>query len=135
LLMETERKAFPPHDRLFGQLCGVRLVIEGQPVVKLGAVEFAEGSEESGPPRLELDTFDLGIDPSQIVEEEVVRKFRGKERRFVRKFKIVDREDGGQEKKELHDWDLEPILARIEYDDIVAVCITVLRRRVRANMT
>lgn len=133
LLMATNPKDIPNAEKFHGQLCVVRCPVDGgsEPALKLGAVQFAEATDEM-PARLEVDTFDLGIDPSQIIEERVERTFRGHTQVFTRKFKYVDMKDGTKRKVPVSDFELEPVLPKIEFDDIVAVCVGMVRRRVRA---
>jgi hypothetical protein len=78
LLMETDRTRFPREMALCNDLCVVRLPAMSPPL-KLGAVTHHEATEENGPARLEVDTFDLALDCSDLIREEVYRHLPGGE--------------------------------------------------------
>lgn len=123
LLMETDPRQFPPAEELDAQICAVRF--KGS-VVKLAAVTYVAGNEEDGPAHLDADPFDLRVRSHEIVRDSIVREFRGKSRRFTREYRYVG--DGQNRKKiPLTDNDLEPILPEIAYEEIVAVCLVIVR--------
>ena len=79
---------------------------------------------EDGPPRIEVDTFDLGIPPEEIVEERHVGVFRGRKRTIVKRFRQVG---GIKTPITLHNLMEEP--HQIDEKDILGVCVLLVRRR------
>ena len=129
--MEVDRSAFPAPDRLARHLCGVRINVEGQAKLKLGLVDFVQGDEDTGPAHIEMDTFDLRVDPREIEYETVTFQVRGHTRTFKIPFRWQKSAKTGKKiKEELNDWDLDPILPTIAYEDIVAVGVLMLRRNI-----
>ena len=122
LLMEADHRAFPSRERLFQHLCGVK--ISG--VVKLGLATYFKGDEESGPARLEVDTLDLGVDPSEVRREEATVPGRSRKNQIL--YRWVRDKTGKNVKEQLTDFDLNPLLPTIEYEGIVCVCLLVVRR-------
>lgn len=127
LLMETDRTRFPRERQLCERLCIVPSP-SGSPQLVLGAVTHHDADPDTGPERLEVDTFDLEIDPASLVREDVYRHYPGGEiRHHRRRLKIVEHR-GGPLAVPLSDRDQEPNLPTIRYSDIVAVWLQLLRR-------
>lgn len=127
LLIETDRARFPKPGQLLGRLCVVRFP-GGDPPLKLGAVSHHAADVDTGPERLEVDTFDLALDPSRLIREEVYRHYpHGEIRHAQRCHKIVESR-GRKLAVPLGERDVEPALPRIDYTDIVAVWLHILRR-------
>jgi hypothetical protein len=125
LLMDTDRSVFPTQERLGQQLCGVS--IKGE--TTLGLVDYVPGNEESGPSRIEVDTFDLGVDPSEVFREVRPVMVRGRPRRITTFYRWVQSEKTGKKvKEEVTDLDLEPFLPTIKYEDILCVSVLMVRR-------
>lgn len=125
LLMESDRRQMPRPETFDERPCAVRL--KGG-LVRLAAVTHVAGNEEDGPAHWVADPFDLGVRPHEIIRDTVVREFRGKLTRFTREYRYIG-EGGGRKKVALTDNDLDPILPEIADEDIVAVCLAVVRRK------
>ena len=121
LLMETDD--FPDEDRLYQHLCGVRVSFDGATKLKLGRVDYIPGSPDSDPARLELDTFDLAVDPAEIKRKVAVHELRGRKRAVETYHRAVGGED-----VPVSDLDMAPILPTISYADIVAIAVLLVRR-------
>ena len=129
LLMESDPNEFPEKERLNDVICGVRVIVDGKEKLKLGQVFFEPDSEDSGPARIEVDTFDLGIDPSRITTEVRSVPFRGGLRQIETLYtRVRSKVTGKMEKVRLGQFDLQPLLPTIEYTDIVSVCVLIVRR-------
>jgi len=129
LLMECDHRFFPSRERLGQQLCGVK--IGG--IMKLGLIDYVEGDDESGPSRLEADTFDLGVDLSEVRREVVTVMIRGRPRKNEILYRWVQGKAGKKVKREVSDFELEPILPTVAYDDIVCVSVLLVRRNPNAT--
>jgi hypothetical protein len=125
LLMETDRGAFPVPDRLVHDLCGVRATVEGQITLKLGRVDYLPGDEETGPAHIEVDLFDLV--PADVKCDVALREFRGRLRRFE-SFYRLEKRHGKNVKVPVSEHELFPPLPTITYEDVVGVCILMVRR-------
>ncbi|MCY2994786.1 MAG: hypothetical protein NTY19_44030 [Planctomycetota bacterium] len=123
LLMDTNRAEIPDEHRLYQHLCGVRVNVEGTVRLKLGRVDYIPGSPGSGPARLELDTFDLAVDPAEIKRKVAVHELRGRKRAVETYHRAVGGED-----VPVSDLDMAPILPTISYADIVAIAVLLVRR-------
>ena len=129
LLMESDRRAFPTPDRLAHHLCAVRINVDGQTTLKLGLVDSVQGNDDTGPKHIEVDTFDLGVDPSEVKCDVVYRQWRGRVQRFEPLYRWKQaKEPGKRVKVPINDLDLEPILPTIAYDAVVSVCVLMVRR-------
>ncbi|MEI8376323.1 MAG: hypothetical protein WCJ35_26185 [Planctomycetota bacterium] len=129
LLLETDRNVFPTADRLVYLLCGVRIEVEGQSRLKLGLVNYIPADKDSGPAHIEVDTFDLGVNPSDIKCDVAYREFRGSIRRFESFYRWeTSLKTGKKIKVPVCDYELDPVLPVIDYKDVVCVSVLMVRR-------
>jgi hypothetical protein len=128
LLMETDCSRFPRAGLLHNELCVVRFS-DGDPLLKLAAISFNREPEmESG--YLTADPFDLMPDPRTLIREEVYRHYPDG-RVSHHKNSLQARESKGKKRPRpapLNELQLAPMLPRIDYTDIVAVWLEILRR-------
>jgi hypothetical protein len=97
-----------------------------EPTLKLATVSYFQPTAEE-PPRLEADTFDLGVPKGRLVKECVFRKYPGgKLEAYERELHLVSFR-GRERIAEVSDSDVLPSLI-ISYADIVAVWLKVLYR-------
>lgn len=129
LLMETDRRRYPPPDTIGHDLCAVRLPAERgkAPRVKLGLVTRVEASVDEDE-HLEADTFDLAVDPTLVVREDVYQTYPDQQiRHVVRHRRLPDRgaaRAGDPDDLPLHGYGG----VRIDYGSIVGVWTRLLRR-------
>ena len=136
LLMETDPRAFPDKERLDDELCGVNIIVNRAQKLKLGLVHYEPGNEESGPARIEVDTFDLGVDPSEVRRRVTSVEFRGGVRKVETLYRLERSPKTGKlVEVELGQFDLQPdlLLPTIAYEDIVCVCVFLVRRSPAGN--
>ncbi|MEI8375658.1 MAG: hypothetical protein WCJ35_22785 [Planctomycetota bacterium] len=136
LLMETDPRVFPDKERLDDELCGVNIVVNRAQKLKLGLVHYKPGNEESGPARIEVDTFDLGVDPSEVRRKVTSVEFRGGVRNVETLYRLERSPTTGKLVEiELGQLDLQPnlLLPTIAYEDIVCVCVFMVRRSPAEN--
>ncbi len=123
LLMDTDRTRFPREQGLEEHLCIVRLSGKDPP---LRLAEVTHYDVETG--LLEVDTFDQGPDKPALVREEVYRHYPdGQIRHSQRQFKLVQSPEGKRSVL-VPPGAGEPMLPMIQYADIVAVWVQILRR-------
>lgn len=127
LLIDTASSAFPKIERLFRKLCVVRLADSPEKFC-LGLVSYVEASEEDGVERVEVDTFDLGIQPDNLVRKKHTVKVRGQKRVVVQLYRRTG-DDRETKLVPVSDLELEPPPRQIEYKDIVGVCKMLIRKR------
>jgi hypothetical protein len=128
ILMETDRTRFPRKATLYDHLCVVRLA-DRMPSPVLAAVNYHLSGEEPEE-NIEADPFDSEPDPSQLVREEVyVHLPNGEVRHEQRRLRSA--RFWNQERLVPMD-SSEPDLPSIQYHDIVAVWLQLIRRW-RAN--
>lgn len=125
LLMETDRRRFPPRDRLF-HLCGFRVKGRRAAKLKLGFVDFVPDDPEEGAAHLVADTFALAIKKSQLIRKTVIVERPG-QRPVVRIQNYIATKGG---ETPVSDFEREPASVQVAYDDLVAVCVGLTRRRV-----
>ena len=124
LLMDADRREIPSQERLYQRLCGVKM----NGAMKLGLVDYFEGNEDSGPPRLEVDTFDVGVDPSEVRSELVKVKAQGRPREIRNFYRLVPDKTGKKVKVSVSDHELNPILPTIAPAGIVCIAVLMVRR-------
>jgi hypothetical protein len=126
--MDADRAAIPRGDRLCGNLVGVRVKTEQGPRLKLGLASFHVETED-GAALLEVDTFDLGVDPADVVREFVIREQPdGILSAHKRTLKMIhDRR--GRRPVPVTQFDAEPICPKIVFKDILCVFVLLVRRR------
>jgi hypothetical protein len=127
LLIETDRVRFPREADMEGKLVIILFGVPDEERPTLGRVEMVH---EDG---LDVDTFDLGIDPSRVEEELVTRKLpNGKYLTFPRKY---IREPGGAthsrqpHSRPVSEDDLYYNIPSVEYRELLGVCVLSVRPR------
>ncbi len=128
LLLETDRAHFPPVEAMEG-----KLVVVPASVTKKGP-QLAFVDEEAGDDgRLQADTFNLGIDPTQLDEVLVVRELPdGKLQAFKCWYRKEQPGEGSRRprsQKPMHPDELLYNSLTVKYEDILAVCVLSVRSR------
>lgn len=126
LLVDTTPASIPKTKRLFRALCVVRHP-KNRNKVCLGLVTYSEADIDSGPERIEVDTFDLGLRPDEIIREKKIVEYRGRKRETVQLYKRIG-DPNDQRLMPVSDLELEPPLHRIAYEDIVGLCKMMIRK-------
>lgn len=119
LLMETQRSSFP--DRVVEQICGVQF--EDQ--LKLAMVTYYDAHPDTGPARIEADPFDLDRRSEERVRQYVIHHRHGKQPTVTTQ-ELVQSASGKPRHKTSDD--LDPSLPHITADQIVSMCVLVLRQ-------
>jgi transcriptional regulator with XRE-family HTH domain len=126
LLIETDQRWFPEPEGLFEDLCVVRFDVRGQKKRKLGRVSHVQGSDDEGPSRIEVDTFDLRPDPRSIESRVIVRNVHGRPRKIEILYEHVETTRARKVKQRVSR--SEPILPTIAYEDVIGICTGIFRR-------
>jgi hypothetical protein len=122
LLLETDPLRFPPQDSIDGKL----VVVPGSFQGKSRAPELARVLDAADD-CLEVERFDLGIDPSLLDEEIVLRKRRdGKFHLVIRK--VLGEQPKAKGRRPKRDQVVDPTVLLnniqwVKYADLLAVCV------------
>jgi hypothetical protein len=130
LLMETNASEFPQGLALDGKICVVRMPGVDSPRFKLADVEvtYEEGIDDDDDEECLLaDTFDLG---PAVIMETVIHEYPGEDLRVFKR--PIRRKEGKTPSKHspsvpLHPEEMVYEGVKINYSDIVAVCILIVR--------
>ncbi len=126
LLIDMTEGSIPPKENLYCKLCVVRHP-KHQDRVCLGQVSYIEASEDDGPEKIEVDTFDIGYKASEIIYKKKKVKFRKKEI-VTMQYYIYSGEGEEKRLEQISHLELEPPLLKINYKDILGVCKRLVRK-------
>lgn len=133
LLLETAREVFPKVSDLWQTLCVIRLTGPELPQFKLAIVDHV-GRSEGDPEHLEADVFALEgeLIKQTILEESPTGDLLAYSRLVRREKSKGPREFAGTRAVHHLDPALWPV--RIKFEDVIAVCILVVRRLAIGSM-
>lgn len=127
LLLETDPACFPPQHKMEDRLVVVPCSGQDSTEPKLARVEEVDDEDV-----LHVDTFDLGIDPSLLSEEIVVRRVPGDKLVAFQRDVVREVVERGSRKFELRreatEEELSPWPVPVRYADLLAVCVLRVRR-------
>ncbi|WP_013629272.1 helix-turn-helix transcriptional regulator [Rubinisphaera brasiliensis] len=127
LLIDASMDSIPEKQRLFRTLCVVRRPGRTDHTC-LGLVTYIEADKESGPERIEVDTFDVSVPRKDIEVQRWTVLHRGKEREHAKYYRKIGT-PGNLRLEPIGDLELDPPLPRILYSDIVGVCKMLMRTK------
>lgn len=127
LLFETDPRNFPREKQLGGQLCIVRFPHE-VPELRLAAVTYCAADSDTGPERLEVNTFSFqDVPPNRLVREIAYRHYPNGTIRQEERFLQLIPFRNAERAVPLDDCS-PPRRPEIQYANIVAVWLYILRR-------
>ena len=121
LLFETDPRQWPTTDEVDQHFCVIRL---GKERPFIGLVSWFPGDEEEAPV-LSADSFEPGVDQSKLVEQITILKHH--DGRLEARSRLLE-DTGSHGKKPVSTLRLQPIEEQITLDNILAVCMQLLRQ-------
>lgn len=131
--MVTDRSKFPPAEQLTGRWGAVRIPGRGGPALRLAELTFFRDSDDNGPARPEVETFEHH---PMKVRRITVDEYPGGKLEVSRRTVLLAQTKGdGAGKRRRKRWAASILQPQVVHDETVSLSLLPVRRYIRLDST